>query len=181
MDRKRHSNWYLNGKKKLRLASACPRCHQPEEDLLHVITCPSQSKIQLRTSLLTDLTTWLKSQRTHPSISTYFIQGFKKWFCNPSTHIDFQSLITTDCLNTIQALSNQTTIGWHNSLCGFLDKTLLDLQQNHYSSINLKKTVPDGDPTLLKNSGIFCTLYGQQGTKIFMKQTKYCFFPDSKT
>ena len=66
-------------KRKARQSATCPRCHHPDEDMLHVLTYPSISPISLRKSLLSELRIWMRDNQTHPRIVHFIYKGLTKW------------------------------------------------------------------------------------------------------
>ena len=52
-----------------------PLCNEPEEDIMHVMTCRSTSASELRDTQLQELQIWLRSRNTDPSITSSLTTG----------------------------------------------------------------------------------------------------------
>ena len=75
-----------------RVHDTCPLCDGPDEHLVQILTCPHDTCVDLRTSLLTELRTWLEAEDTQEDIATFLVQGLKSWFDDP-----YGDEIPTDC------------------------------------------------------------------------------------
>ena len=117
-----------------RLHSNCPRCGALNEDNIHVLICPSASTT--RSSLLLQLQTWLHSQRTDPSLTSFIITSLQIWFINPTTPSYFHS--SDPIIQT--AYSSQTTLGWYTFLNGYISKELIQAQSSYYLELGSRKS-----------------------------------------
>ena len=100
----------------------CPRCDELDEHLVHILTCPHETCFDLRTSLLTELQTWLEAEDTQEDIATFLVQGLESWFDNP-----YGDEIPIDCDNVTMTriLGATTKLGRFSLLCGHLRKDLV--------------------------------------------------------
>ena len=119
-----------------RLHSNCPICDAPDEDALHVLTCPSPSARIARDGLLQDLRQYLTSIRTHPAIANFLISGLHSWFLDPFGE---EPLYDTPDRQTFDAISQQLDIGWYALLCGYITNALTTCQHDYYKSIRSRK------------------------------------------
>lgn len=117
-----------------RLHSNCPRCGALNEDNIHVLICPPASTT--RSSLLLQLQTWLHSQRTDPSLTSFIITSLQIWFINPTTPSYFHS--SDPIIQT--AYSSQTTLGWYTFLNGYISKELIQAQSSYYLELGSRKS-----------------------------------------
>ena len=60
-----------------------PLCDEPDENLVHILTCPHDTCVDLHTLLLTELRTWLETEDMQEDIATFLVQGMKSWFGDP--------------------------------------------------------------------------------------------------
>ena len=126
--------------RKKRQDSYCPRCHAPDEHLLHIMTCPSPSTKELQVTLIDKLKIWLINGKTHPDITSFFILGLTKWFRNHSfSWPRFSDIFTNDNLVN-KAFNTQLSIGWFPTLCGFLSSPLIDIQQQYFLDCGSRKS-----------------------------------------
>ena len=70
-------------KRQQRKHSNCPICNEPDEDIMHVMTCRSPSASKLRDTQIQALQLWLRSQHTDPVITSFIIKGLRSWFRDP--------------------------------------------------------------------------------------------------
>ena len=54
-----------------RIHDNCPICNAPNEDILHVLTCPHRSASENRDTLLHEFKLWLQSVNTSPDITSH--------------------------------------------------------------------------------------------------------------
>ena len=66
-----------------RLHDTCPLCNEPDEHLVHILTCPHDTHVKLRTSLLEELKVWLTAEDTHEDITSFLLKGLTSWFADP--------------------------------------------------------------------------------------------------
>ena len=99
-------------RRKKRLISNCPSCDAPDEDLRHILTCPSNISSSYRNKLLANLIDWLKKSHTHPKIVNFINIGLSNCFFTNKT-IDWppESDIFIDCPIINNALASQLRIG----------------------------------------------------------------------
>ena len=57
--------------------SHCPICDEPDEDIMHVMTCGSPLASELRETQLQELQLWLRSRHTDPTIKSFVIKGLR--------------------------------------------------------------------------------------------------------
>ena len=126
--------------RKKQLTSYCPRCHQTDEHLVHVLICPSQESVALRHTLLQQLVDWLKSNQTHPRIVLFLKLGLSTWFTDQTYQWHGNSHLFSDCPKINSALQTQLNIGWYHLLCGFITNDLIDLQQCFFTDIGSLKS-----------------------------------------
>ena len=112
--------------RKQRASSNCPRCHSPDEDNLHILTCSSASTF--RSTLVVQLQLWLHSQQTDPVITSFLIKGLQQWFVSPTSQNQFNS---SDILHD-SALHSQSRLGWYTFLCGYISSDLIKAQEVFY-------------------------------------------------
>ena len=54
-----------------RIHNTCPLCDELDEHLVHILTCPHETGVDLRTSLLAELQTWLETEDTQEDIANF--------------------------------------------------------------------------------------------------------------
>ena len=120
-----------------RIHNTCPLCDELDEHLVHILTCPHETGVDLRTSLLAELQTWLETEDTQEDIANFLVQGLESWFANP-----YGDEIPINCDNvTMPSILGATTkLGWFSLLCGYLRKELVRAQQLHYTYIDSMKS-----------------------------------------
>ena len=98
-----------------RLHDTCPLCDEPDEHLVHILTCRNETCVDLRTSLLTELQTWLEAEDTQEGIANFLVQGLESWFDDP-----YGDEIPIDCDNVTMTriLGATTELRWFSLLCG---------------------------------------------------------------
>ena len=89
--------------------SNCPICNEPDEDIMHVMTCRSVSASELRETQLQELQVWLRSRNTDPFITTFLIKGIRSWFRDPYGD---EPLHRCPHPRTFNALTQQLELGW---------------------------------------------------------------------
>ena len=127
-----------------RVFSNCPLCNRPDEHITHMLSCPSAS--QFRSNFLSQLNTWLTSNNTHPSITSFITQGLQRWFHRPSSNIAFYS--SEDTIN--KGYHSQSTLGWFPLLCGYLAQDLIVAQQHYYLEIQSRRSANRWGSNLIK-------------------------------
>ena len=108
----------------------CPICDEPDEHLVHILTCPHETGVDLRASLLTELRTWLEAEDTHEDIATFLVQGLESRFEDPYGD---ELPIHCDDATMARLLGATTELGWFSLLCGYRRKELVRAQQLHYT------------------------------------------------
>ena len=119
-----------------RVHNNCPICNAPNEDILHVLTCPHRSASENRDTLLQEFKLWLQSANTSPDITSFLITGLRSWFLDP---FGDEPLHETDDASTFVSLLTQLDIGWFALLCGYVTKSLIQCQHSFYKSIESRK------------------------------------------
>jgi hypothetical protein len=124
-------------KRKHRIKATCPHCLHPNEDALHLPTCPHPSVTAFWIDALSNLQSWLLNVDTHPAIIFFICKGLLSWTTDP-----FGDELPLDHLppHIYQAFDNQLQLGWFATLSGILHPSLIQLQQTHYSSIPSRRT-----------------------------------------
>ena len=126
-------------RRKKRLISNCPSCDAPDEDLRHILTCPSNISSSYRNKLLANLIDWLKKSHTHPKIVNFINIGLSNWFStNKKNDWPPDSDIFSDCPIINEALRTQLRIGWFYFICGFLSSDFVKLQSTYFMSRGFK-------------------------------------------
>ena len=133
---------------KLRLSSKCPLCGSPHEDQNHILTCSNPSLDSLRSDLLSKILSWMKSTKTNPHLIIFIYNGLHTWFQNSTQHHHFSLPSTTSQIITTGIFS-QHSIGWFNTLCGYLTNEFIDIQTSHYLSINSRQSGTTWAATLI--------------------------------
>ena len=129
-----------------RIHDTCPLCDEPDEHLVHILTCRHETCVELRTSLLTELRTWLEAEDTQEDIANFLVQGLESWFDDP-----YGDEIPIDCddVTMTRILGATTELGWFSLLCGYLRKDLVRAQQLHYTYIDSMKSGSKWASTLI--------------------------------
>ncbi len=65
---------------RFRSASNCPRCQHPLEDKPHIIRCPAEAAVNIWQSFLKNLRSWLREQRTSPTLTDTILQCLISWY-----------------------------------------------------------------------------------------------------
>ena len=66
-----------------RIHDTCPLCNETDEHLVHILTCPHDTCVELRTSLLKELKVWLTAEDTQEDITSLLLRGLTSWFADP--------------------------------------------------------------------------------------------------
>ena len=114
------------------IKATCPHCHHPKEDALHLPTCPHPNVINLWKEALNNLHTWLLNADIHPAIIHFVCSSLTSWTNDPFSE---EAPINHLPQNSCQTFKNQLQLGWFTTLSGVLHPSLIQLQQNHYSTI----------------------------------------------
>ena len=117
--------------------SNCPLlCNEPEEDIMHVMTCRSNSASELCETQLQEWQVWLRSHNTDPSITSFLITGLRSWFRHPYGD---EPLYSCPHPRTFQTLIQQLELGWFALLCGYITSDLSQAQHNYFCYTQQKK------------------------------------------
>lgn len=114
------------------ISSKCPRCNTLGEDREHVLTCWGLGATSIWEKGIQELQHLLDQEATHPDISQYMIESLRQYRISPS-----QSKLSQPWETWKQELQ---AIGWLNILSGLLGRQVISKQQEHYHSINSRKT-----------------------------------------
>ena len=123
--------------RKHRLHSNCPICDAPDEDLLHILTCPDPLAKEFRSLQLQELRTWLEAELTHPDIKDFLINGLQSWFNQPNGYEPYHHA-STPYLSS--AFSEQLEISWYAILCGYITNSISTQQHLYFQSLNSRKS-----------------------------------------
>ena len=123
--------------RKHRLRDHCPHCKRPKEDVLHLITCPSQIVRKLIQDELSTLQTWMSKQDTLPELSTFIYNGILSWTNDP---FGFEDPLHHYTQTTQKIFNQQLQLGWFATLSGFLHPSLILLQHGHYKVIKSRRS-----------------------------------------
>ena len=109
--------------------STCPCCLKSQETPFHLLHCQSNSA---RNTAIKDLSVSLRKLRDNP-YGRIFAELASQWMCNPDVTPSLTacrdtqvspSLFHPEYLQLIQtSINDQTEIGWHNLIKGFLAKS----------------------------------------------------------
>ena len=121
--------------RKQRKHSNCPICNEPDEDIMHVMTCRSQSASELRETQLQELQLWLRSRHTDPTIISFVIKGLRSWFRDPYGD---KPLHYCPDPSTFRALTSQLELGWFAFLCGYITTDLTNAQHKYFQNSRRK-------------------------------------------
>ena len=120
-----------------RIHDTCPLCDEPDEHLVHILTCPHDTCVELRTSLLEELKVWLTAEDTHEDITSFLLRGLTSWFADP-----YGDEIDIDCDDAAlnRKMQATTELGWFSLLCGYLHTDLVSAQTCYYQQIESRKS-----------------------------------------
>jgi len=152
-----------------------PKCSENTETKLHIIRCKVHEVQCLWTTSLTDLTKWLKTQNTDPSISQQLVIALEHW------HTE------TPCpTKGNPVLEAQSQIGQDAFMDSWLSQQRRFMQEAFWVQIQSRKSSKQWLTEILKNCGIPLGTCGNtamaqyiQGkiiSKIFWKQTSTNLF-----
>mmetsp|Transcript_13250 Transcript_13250/g.24864 ORF Transcript_13250/g.24864 Transcript_13250/m.24864 type:complete len:277 (+) Transcript_13250:387-1217(+) len=132
------SKWWSNTlatgvilqQRRYRIHNRCPRYNEWGENRLHVLVCwDSRAKI-IRQKYLDTLHQLLANTSTHPEIISFIMEGLSQFFRRPNRREEDQ--------HNEQWKREQQQIGWCNFVSGFIGKTLVAKQQDHYKTLGLR-------------------------------------------
>ena len=121
--------------RKQRKHSNCPICNEPDEDIMHVMTCRSPSASELRETQLQELQLWLRSRHTDPTITSFVIKGLRSWFRDPYGD---EPLHYCPDPSTFRALTSQLDLGWVALLCGYITNDMTNEQHKYFQNSRRK-------------------------------------------
>ena len=121
--------------RKQRKHSNCPICNEPDEDIMHVMTCRSPSASELRETQLQELQLWLRSRHTDPTITSFVIKGLRSWFRDPYGD---EPLHYCPDPSTFRALTSQLDLGWFALLCGYITNDMTNEQHKYFQNSRRK-------------------------------------------
>ena len=120
-----------------RYDASCPVCQAPNEDLLHILTCPHPESKIFRNLQLEELQQWLQSEMTHPDISDFIISGLRSWFEDPEGYEPFHHFSTHALYD---ALQDQLQFSWFAALCGYISSSISSQQHQYFKSQQSRKS-----------------------------------------
>ena len=120
-----------------RLHDTCPLCDEPDEHLVHILTCPHDTCVELCTSLLEELKVWLMAEDTHEDITSFLLRGLTSWFADP-----YGDEIDINCGDAAlnQTMQATTELCWFSLLCRYLHTDLVSAQTCYYQQIESRKS-----------------------------------------
>ena len=119
-------------RRKQRLLSKCPKCEEPDEHMLHILTCKSEDSIAFGKMLIAELTVWFENENIFPELRAFLLKGVTSWLGVPLTDEPEYDIAEGDLFD---AASTQLELGWYAFLCGLIATPLIRIQQQHYTSI----------------------------------------------
>ena len=147
----------------------CPICNEPDEDIMHVMTCRSPSASELRETQLQELQLWLRSRHTDPVLTSFIIKGLRSWFRDP-----YGDEPLHHCPNpvTFRALTNQLELGWFALLYGYITTDITRAQHTHFWTTIGKNKATRGQSNFILNYRLLRITYGNIETKSSMRRTQ---------
>lgn len=123
LERRQHSNTNL-----------CPCCKRVEETNVHLLTCPATK--DFRSTLLTELNTFLTSLQTATTLQQFIMSGITSWLDDPDNGIIPYNIP----LEFLPVATKQNDIGWYSTLLGFLHQDVIRYQHLHYLRLSSRRT-----------------------------------------
>jgi hypothetical protein len=116
---------------------ACPCCGQADEKTTHFARCENIDMMTAYKAAVDDLSAWMASADTDPSIAAYFssVLSCRSFLPEDEEHND-QWMPD----EMIPAMEEQTAIGWDNLLLGLLSTRWMQLQHQHLQSKHSRKS-----------------------------------------
>jgi hypothetical protein len=110
----------------------CPRCNHPIEDAAHVLQCRSPSAITCWDRSLSQLLEWMQFHDTDPDLATAVIAHLRAW------KTGVQVAWTAGSSLLVDAIAQQTSIGWQTLLEGCPSTKWQDIQARYFVTIGSK-------------------------------------------
>ena len=109
----------------------CPLCGSLHKDFFHIISCEHPSRVQWRTTFLTELRDLHIQTNTSPQLSALMLQGVRRWF--GSRRGERIALAPDDYHPTLRTLiCQQNQIGWDQMFLGRFSKEWCRHQTQHF-------------------------------------------------
>jgi Endonuclease/Exonuclease/phosphatase family./Reverse transcriptase (RNA-dependent DNA polymerase). len=118
-------------KRRQRIFNRCPRCNHWGEDRLHVVVCWDHRATFIWKKNLDRIKTFMTQEHTDPEITCFFVEGLESFRKSPT------SGPTEDPGHQWQR--ELWSIGWLNVLAGFIPQSMVQQQQQYYTSIGSRR------------------------------------------
>ena len=115
--------------------SNCPRCDEPGEDTLHVVTCQHPNAQDQWKKSNKRLNEWMKKKKTDPHLRTQLLAMFTNWYKNGR----FEPLDYT-LPEYRDAIQEQSQIGGFNFSLGRISTKIIQLQHRFLKTTSSRST-----------------------------------------
>jgi len=122
MDQGRHSNWYCDETLQTTTHDNCPRCHTPEEPLVHILTCPNNDVRTLTNDLLMELEIWMTREDT--SLIPILVASVRSVLLD---QYGDEPLFQWSSTTTGEATIARQNLGWYALLMGCILNRIVSL------------------------------------------------------
>ena len=113
--------------------SNCPRCHQPQEDAIHILTCQHISATGVWDTSILDLHNWMLNSKGHPELCSVLCSSLTSWRNNTPFDIHISDIMRTTTID-------QHQLGWERLFYGIWSNGWVAVQSQHLQEIGSRKS-----------------------------------------